>query len=140
MNAKDIPQKSKKVHHGQNVKRFREMQGIKQDTLALKLGTNQQQISRLEAKEILEEEMLDKLSKALHVTVDAIKNWDEDKVVNIISNTFNEQSVAYQNNFNPIEKILALHEEQIELYKSMLKAEQEKYTLLEKMLLEQRKQ
>ena len=37
MNAEEMHQKTKEVHHGANVKRFREMQGIKQETLAEKI-------------------------------------------------------------------------------------------------------
>ena len=45
----------RKVHEGRNVKRFREMLGIKQDALAVELGDdwNQQKISLLEQKETL---------------------------------------------------------------------------------------
>jgi len=41
-----------KIHEGRNVKRFREMLGIKQDALAADLGDdlNQQKISLLEQK------------------------------------------------------------------------------------------
>ena len=42
-----------KIHEGRNVKRFREMLGIKQDALAADLGDdwNQQRVSLLEQKE-----------------------------------------------------------------------------------------
>ena len=42
MNSEEASQKSTKVHHGRNVKRFREMQGIKQEILAEALEVNQQ--------------------------------------------------------------------------------------------------
>jgi transcriptional regulator with XRE-family HTH domain len=111
MNAEEMHQKTKEVHHGANVKRFREMQGIKQDILAEELEISQQQISKLESQEIIKDEMLDKLAKALHITVDAIKKCNDEIAVNIISNTFHEQSVAYQYNFNPIDKIITLYDE-----------------------------
>ena len=136
MNPESDPQISKAVHHGRNVKRFREMQGIKQETLAENLGVSQQTISRFEAQEILEDEMLDKMAKVLHVTVDAIKKCDDDNAVNIISNTFNEQSIAYQSNFNPINKIVTLYDEKMALYERLLKAEQSKNEFLEKLLTE----
>ncbi len=45
--------KNPRIHQGRNVKRFREMLGIKQDALAFELGEdwNQQKISLLEQKE-----------------------------------------------------------------------------------------
>ena len=47
---------TKQIHEGRNVKRFREMLGIKQDALAADLGNdwNQQKISLLEQKETIE--------------------------------------------------------------------------------------
>ena len=46
---------SKTIHQGRNVKRFREMLGIKQEGLAYELGDdwNQKKISLLEQKEEL---------------------------------------------------------------------------------------
>ena len=138
MNSEEISQKSTKVHHGRNVKRFREMQGIKQEALAEALEVNQQQISRLESKDIIEDILLEKLAKELNITIEAIKKCDDDIAVSIISNTFHEQSVAYQYNFNPIEKIIALYDEKIELHERMLKVMHDKSMLLERLLEEKR--
>ena len=46
---------SKKIHQGRNVKRFREMLGIKQDALAFDLGEdwNQKKISLWSRKKLL---------------------------------------------------------------------------------------
>ena len=51
----------KKIHHGKNVARFRQMLGMKQDFLASLLGEEwtQLKISRLEAKEEIEDGILD---------------------------------------------------------------------------------
>ncbi len=56
-----------KIHQGRNVKRFREMLGIKQEALALDLGDdwNQKKISLLEQKEIIEDVLLKKISEIL---------------------------------------------------------------------------
>jgi transcriptional regulator with XRE-family HTH domain len=48
------------VHEGRNVKRIREILGIKQDALAMDPGISQQAISALEQKEALDREMLEK--------------------------------------------------------------------------------
>ena len=44
------------IHQGRNVKRFREMLGIKQEALAVELGEdwNQRKVSLLEQKEVIE--------------------------------------------------------------------------------------
>jgi len=130
----------KKVHHGRNVKRLREMLGIKQEVLAEELGLSQQTVSRFESQEELEENILNKIANLLHIPVEAIKNFNDDIAVNIISNTFNEQAqaIAYQYNFNPINKIIKLYDEKIELYERMLKVEQDKNALFEKLLSEKK--
>src|ERR1700737_4487440 len=107
----------KTIHEGRNVKRFREMLGIKQEGLALELGDdwNQRKISLLEQKEVIEPELLEQVAKILKVPVETIKNFDEEKAVNIISNTFNDSSILNGINsnptFNPIDKWVTALEE-----------------------------
>ncbi|PRB02462.1 transcriptional regulator [Chryseobacterium sp. MYb7] len=130
-----------KIHQGRNVKRFREMLGIKQEALALDLGDdwNQKKISLLEQKETIENQLLEKISEVLKIPVEAFQNFDEEQAVNIISNTFGEH--AFSNSFNygtinfhPMEKLISLHEEKIALYERMLKEKDEMMSRLEKLL------
>lgn len=67
---------TRKIHEGRNIKRFREMLGIKQDALAYELGDdwNQQKISLLEQKESIETELLQQVSAILKIPVEAIQN------------------------------------------------------------------
>jgi hypothetical protein len=129
-----------KVHEGRNVKRFREMLGIKQDALAYALGEgwNQQKISLLEQKESIELPLLQQISSTLKIPVEAFKNFDEQQAVNIISNTFDNGSIlnAINHNptFHPIEQIIKLHEEKIALYERMLKEKDEMMDRLEKLI------
>jgi transcriptional regulator with XRE-family HTH domain len=129
-----------KVHMGRNVKRFREMLGIKQEALAYELGAewNQKKISLLEQKEILEPEVLYMVAKVLNVPEQAIQNFDEEKAVNIIANTFNEGAIGFQQNnqpvFHPIDKLMQLHEEKNALYERMLREKDEMMLRLEKMI------
>src|SRR5690242_219054 len=131
----------KQIHQGRNVKRFREMLGIKQEALAIELGDdwNQQKISLLEQKETIDTPLLQQVSAALKIPAEAIENFDEEQAVNIISNTFNEE--AFSNSFNygtmhfhPIDKIIQLHEEKIALYERMLKEKDEMMERLEKLI------
>jgi transcriptional regulator with XRE-family HTH domain len=114
MNTDTIP--AKKVHHGRNVKRLRDILGIKQEHLAFELNLSQQTISNLETKEIIDDETLNKIAEVLKVPVDAIKNYDEQATVSFIVNTINNHdtsSVYSYNNtftFNPIDKIVELYE------------------------------
>ncbi|MDR6460832.1 transcriptional regulator with XRE-family HTH domain [Chryseobacterium vietnamense] len=131
-----------KIHQGRNVKRFREMLGIKQEALALDLGEdwNQKKISLLEQRETIENQLLEKISEVLKIPVEAFQNFDEEQAVNIISNTFNIDKDAYIGNskptfnINPIEEIKKLHEEKIALYERMLKEKDEMMSRLEKLL------
>ncbi|WP_223707696.1 helix-turn-helix domain-containing protein [Niabella beijingensis] len=130
----------KKVHEGRNVKRFREMLGIKQDALAFELGDdwNQQKISLLEQKETIDPVLLQQISTALKIPAEAIRNFDEDMAVNIIANTFDNGSILnginHNPTFHPIDKLIQLHEEKIALYERMLKEKDEMMARLEKLL------
>lgn len=116
------------------------MLGIKQEGLALELGDdwNQRKISLLEQKELIEPELLEQVAKALKVPVEAIKNFDEDKAVNIIANTFQDESSAYVHNykctFNPLDKWAEEITENRKLYERLLQAEKEKIELLQQLL------
>ena len=133
---------SKQIHQGRNVKRFREMLGIKQEALAYELGEdwNQKKISLLEQKEEIEASLLLQIAEALKLPVEAFQNFDEDQAVNIISNTFNIEKDAYVGNskpifnINPLEEIKKLHEEKIALYERMLKEKDEMMARLEQLI------
>ncbi len=114
------------IHQGRNVKRFREMLGIKQDALAWELGEdwNQQKVSLIEQKEIIDANLLRQISSVLKIPVEAFQNFDEETAVNVIANTFTNHDSAIGvvvNNNNPIDKITQLHEEKMVLYERMLK-------------------
>ncbi|HIC8645581.1 TPA: helix-turn-helix domain-containing protein [Elizabethkingia meningoseptica] len=129
----------RKIHQGRNVKRFREMLGIKQDALAYELGEdwNQKKISLLEQKETIETSILQQISAVLKIPVEAIENFDEEQAVNIIANTITNSDSAIGfviNNYNPVEKIIQLHEEKIVLYERMLKEKDDMMVRLERMI------
>jgi transcriptional regulator with XRE-family HTH domain len=128
-----------KIHEGRNLKRFREMLGIKQDFLAFELGEdwNQQKISLLEQKEKIDSDILEQVSAILKIPAEAIRNFDEQQAVNIISNTFDKVENSFNFgtfNLHPIEKIIQLHEEKIALYERMLKEKDEMVGRLERLI------
>ncbi|MFH6958145.1 helix-turn-helix domain-containing protein [Flavobacterium aquidurense] len=129
-----------KIHQGRNVKRFREMLGIKQEALAFDLGNdwNQKKISMLEQKELIEDDILNQISNSLKIPVEAFQNFDEEQAINIISNTFGDNAcVGNPNstfNFNPIEELKKLQEEKINLFERMLKEKDEMMARLEKLI------
>lgn len=125
------------IHQGRNIKRFREMLGIKQDALAAHLGDdwNQQKISLLEQKETIDTPLLQQVSTALKIPVEAIQNFDEEQAINVIASTFNDNAAVVNNNptFHPIDKLIQLHEEKIALYERMLKEKDEMMEKLERL-------
>ncbi|AQX50806.1 MULTISPECIES: helix-turn-helix domain-containing protein [Elizabethkingia] len=130
-----------KIHQGRNVKRFREMLGIKQEALAFDIGGdwNQKKVSLLEQKEVIEDSLLQQIAEVLKIPVEAIQNFDEEQAVNIISNTFDNGAFLNMGhtptfNINPIEEIKKLHEEKMELYERMLKEKDEMMARLEKLI------
>ncbi|UCA60721.1 helix-turn-helix domain-containing protein [Chryseobacterium rhizoplanae] len=129
---------NKKIHQGRNIKRFREMLGIKQEALAFELGDdwNQKKVSLLEQKETVESDILAQVAKILKVPAEAIENFDEDSAINIIANTINNNDNAtmtnpavfnYQPSFNPLDKM-------VELYERMLQQQKEMIEKLEKLI------
>lgn len=130
----------KKIHQGRNVKRFREMLGLKQEALALELGDdwNQKKVSLLEAKEEIEPQLLEQVAKVLKVPKEAIENFDEQAAI-VYFNTFNDNSFSNSNGtfnasyctFNPIDRV-------VELYERMLKDKTDMIEKLEQMLLQQK--
>ena len=125
--------KPTRTHLGRKISRIRELRGMKQDTLAAELGISQQAVSKLEQSEEIEESTLEKVAKALGVSAVAIKEYSDEAVFNIISNTYHNtssdnstliaSSLNYQPTFNTIEKI-------VELYERLLASEREKIELL----------
>jgi transcriptional regulator with XRE-family HTH domain len=142
MTTEDTP-----IHHGKNIKRFREMLDLKQEALAAELGEDwtQRRVSLLEQRETVDHETLKLVAKALKVPVKAIENFSEKGAVNYF-NTFED---AVTNNgggaiggsntnnnctFNPIDKLMEAVEEIKQLNSALIKEKDEKIALLEKML------
>jgi transcriptional regulator with XRE-family HTH domain len=115
------------LHIGRKISKIRELKGMKQETLASELGISQQAVSKIEQSADVDGEALEKIAKILGVTVEGLKHFTEDSVFNNINN-FHDNSI--QNNFNPIEKIVALYDEKVALLERLLLAEKEKNELL----------
>lgn len=79
------------------------MLGIKQDAVAADLGDdwNRQKISLLEQKETIDMAVLKDVAAILKIPMEAIQNFDEERVVSIISNTFTSNDNSTLNAVNP---------------------------------------
>lgn len=123
--------KTARTHLGRKISRIRELRGMKQDALAAELGISQQAVSKLEQSEEIEDSTLEKVAKVLGVSAEGIKNFNEETVLNIISNTFTSTSndtstinvVNVHPTFNAIDKV-------VELYERLLASEREKVEML----------
>jgi len=121
---------SKPLHIGRKISRLRELRGMKQEALADHLGVSQQTISRLEASESVDEDMLEKVGQVLGISSEAIKAFSEESIFNYFNNFHDNSTGAFNNyscTFNPIDKV-------VELYERLVQAEKDKVEMLEKVL------
>ncbi|TPG40247.1 helix-turn-helix domain-containing protein [Flavobacterium pectinovorum] len=134
---------TKPSHIGRKISRIRELKDMKQEALAQALGTNQQAVSAIENSETIDDNKLTEIAKALGVTVEAIKNFSEENMINYF-NTFTDNdfsniqgAIGGQNNactFNPLDKLMEAHEEIKKLYERLLQAEKDKIEYLENII------
>jgi transcriptional regulator with XRE-family HTH domain len=123
---------AKPSHIGRKISKIRELRGMKQEALAQAIGVSQQTISNIENSAEVEEEVLLKIADALEVSIEGIRNFNEETVLNIISNTFTSNdtstlnAINIQPSFNTVDKI-------VELYERLLQAEKDKVTYLEQL-------
>jgi transcriptional regulator with XRE-family HTH domain len=102
---------------------------MKQEALAQALGISQQSVSTLENSEEIDDKRLKEVAGALGVSVEGIRNFSEDYVLNIISNTFNSNdsstlnAINFQPSFNPLDKLMEMVEENKRLYERLVEAE-----------------
>lgn len=123
----------RKSNHGANVRRWREWRNINQDTLAEQIGVSQATLSSYEKKSKLDQDVLEKIAKVLSIPVEAITEIEDGASINIVANTFDNQSSAVNwcPTFNPIDKI-------VELYDRLLQSEKEKVEILQEALKEKK--
>ena len=139
-----------KIHHGRNIKFFRRAKEINQDVFAEMIGVNQSIIARIEKQKTIEDVMLAKCANVLGISVEMIKEFDLDEMMNsftynidkiensnaIFSISKDSSSSTPTNYYYPIEKIMELNKQNADLYERMLQAEKEKVSFLKKLLAE----
>ena len=123
---------AKQNHIGRKISRIRELKDMKQEALALAMGTNQQAISIIENSDTIDDEKLKEVARALGVSVEAIENFSDEGMINYF-NSFYDNSFthgAFNANhcsFNPLDKV-------VELYERLVQAEKDKVEYLEKLM------
>lgn len=141
------------VHQGENVRKLRGYEGMKQFDLADKMGVTQQFVSKLERQPVIAREYMERIADALKVAPEVIENMEETPVSVVIeNNTYDFESGSNNNGvgsgyisevndnkvLHPIEKLLELTKENASLYERMMANEKEKAALLEKLLKEKK--
>ena len=124
----------KKLYIGQNVQRMRIYLDVKQETLAESLGVSQQEVSKIEKQEEIEEYLLLNIADSLGVSPELIRNFNLERAINNVYNNNIETSISTNStpdidgsNIKMINKI-------IELYERILASEMEKTELLKRFI------
>lgn len=123
------------IHHGRNIKRLREMIGMKQEVLAFELGAHwsQKKISLLEQKKEVGEETIQEVAKALDVPSGMIYQFSEEFVKYLFCQTTNQpKEQELISHF--VERWLKATEENQKLYVQLWRTEKEKVKILKKSL------
>ena len=130
-----VPPNLRVMHIGRKIQRMRELRGMKQETMAGKLGLTQQAVSYIEQSDTIEDEKLERIAEALEVTAKDILNLSDETV--FTNNVYGEKNTLSQvysqpiseihvyNQINPIERI-------VELYERMLKEKDDVIEMLKK--------
>ena len=125
----EIKDKASQRHVGRNLQRIRVYLGMKQEALAADLGISQQEISKIEKQDEIEDKLLTQIASVLGISAEVIKDFDVEKAIyninNIRDNTFEQGATSIAQQFNPLDKI-------VELYERLLQSEREKIELLKK--------
>lgn len=127
MNFK-LTNRSNSTEIGTKVQLIRKYFGVKQEALASELGISQQEYSKIEQQEDIEESTLSEIARALNVSPHVIKNFNVEKAIaNINYSHTGNSNPEFENtrviHVDPINKI-------VELYERLLNSEREKIELL----------
>lgn len=134
------------IHIGQNIRRIRELRGLKQDALGFELGISQKRVSHLEHQGNLPEDVLLQIANVLEVSPQVIQQFTEEAFIDYCENIANppadntaevepEDKAPLNPSHFPLQASLITHHDKIvELYERLLQAEREKLAYAEKML------
>lgn len=121
-----------RLHHlGRKVERVRRLRGMTQTELGDLLGITKQAVSKMEQSEKIEDERLDKIATALGVTVEGLKEFNEETVLyntnNFYENCGVKNAIGNNQTFNnfPLEQA-------IELFEKLLDKQREQFENLKK--------
>lgn len=121
-----------RLHHlGRKVEKVRRLRGMTQAELGDLLSITKQAVSKMEQSEKIEDERLDKIASALGVTVEGLKEFNEETVLyntnNFYENCGVKNAIGNNQTFNnfPLEQA-------IELFEKLLDKQREQFENLKK--------
>lgn len=119
-----------KTHIGQNLQKVRVYLGVKQDALANDLGITQQEVSKIEKQEYIEEHLLLDIADVLSVSPEVIMNFNLERAISNICNSDYESSILAKEVESEDEIQIKMLDKIFELYERLLKSEKEKIEIL----------
>ncbi|WP_146746576.1 helix-turn-helix domain-containing protein [Sinomicrobium soli] len=125
-------------HYGRRIALLRGLFKLTQAQLGESAGFKQQDVSDMEGKAELSDEVLLRLLEPMGVKLERFKEMDESAMGAMIFHT-RDQSVGHFGfnntyNLNPLEELLKAKEEIKNLYERLLEAEKEKVAFLQRQL------
>lgn len=119
-----------RTHIGQNLQKVRVYLGVKQDALANDLGITQQEVSKIEKQEYIEEHLLLDIADVLSVSPEVIMNFNLERAIANICKSDYESSILAKE-VEPEDEIqIKMLDKIFELYERLLKSEKEKIEIL----------
>ncbi|MBK5214549.1 MAG: helix-turn-helix transcriptional regulator [Flavobacteriaceae bacterium] len=106
-------------HIGRKIEKVRVLRGFTQTELGERLGgISKQAISKLEQTEVIDDDRIEEVAKALGVTPSGLKKFNEESVLYATAN-FYEGSHSVNTNINtivndPIDKIIDFYEKRLQ--------------------------
>lgn len=117
------------LHMGRKIERVRRLRGMTQTELGEALGISKQAVSKMEQTEKIEDGKVREVAKALGVTEEGLKSFNEERVLyntinfydgsGVSSSSISANNIETLNNF-PIEKT-------IEMFEKLLQKERDKF-------------
>ena len=114
------------VHLGNNIAKLRSFRRMPQKEVAAMLNMTQPEYSRIESKEKIDDDLLDRIAEVINYPIEVIKGLNDNTNQNIYQNEINGgNGVCYVS--NPVEMI-------VDLYERLLESERSKIKLLEDII------
>ena len=122
-------------HIGRKIERVRRLRGMTQADLGDILGVTKQAVSKMEQNDVLDNDKIKQVAKALGVREEGLRNFTEETVL-YCKNNFYENRHLYASNLGPVSTVKKLNhfsvEQAVKLFEELIKIEREKFESLKK--------